>query len=77
MKDVYVVCVPRVEGVTRERMRRYIQEAVRCWGGQFHPDDGSEDGDPLGPPCVLMDRGAVKVFTEPRNPRKRFAGGHL
>lgn len=67
-KDVYLVCVPRVPGVSRARMTSFIQEAVRCWGGQLHPDDGTPDGDPLGPPCVLGQRGAVKVFPERRWP---------
>lgn len=74
MKDIYVVCVPRVKGVSRERMRQYIREAVRMWGGQFEPVDGPNGGDPLGPPCPLMERGAVTVYTEPRDPLKRYGG---
>jgi len=61
MKDIYIVMVPRVPGVTRERMTAYIKDAVSTWGGQFEPVDGPHGGDPLGPPCVLMDRGAVAV----------------
>jgi len=64
--DVYLVCVPRVPGVTRARMTSYIKEAVQAWGGQFEPVDGPRGGDPLGPPCALMVKGAVKVFPERR-----------
>lgn len=60
-KDYYIVSVPRVPGVSRARMQGYIQEAVSTWGGQFCPVQHPDGGDPLGPPCVLMKRGAVRV----------------
>ncbi len=78
MKDHYVVSVIRVPGVSRERMRKYILEAVATWGGQLEPQDGgypnseSGSGDPLGPPCPLMEKGAVTVKIVPRG-AKPFA----
>lgn len=65
-KDTYTVHVPRVPGVTRARMAAYIKDAVSSWGGQFAPanpapEDFCNEGDPLGPPCVLMKKGAVSV----------------
>lgn len=63
----FTVSVPRVPGVPHARFQAYIQEAVQDWGGQFHPDDDSVDGDPLGPPCVLMDQGAVVVTAQRRH----------
>ncbi len=72
MKDHYIVSVPRVPGVTRFRMQTYIRMAVSAWGGQFEPVDGGypdskpNSGDPLGPPCVLLKKGAVVVKMVPR-----------
>lgn len=66
------VSVPVVPGVTVERMKQYIEDAVSAWGGQFEPRDGGypdepdRKGDPLGPPCVLGRRGAVRVTQLPR-----------
>lgn len=71
-RDVYVVTVPRIEGVTRERMTAFIKDAIESWGGQLRPANAYDDpndvtaGDPLGPPCVLMKRGAVRVLAEAR-----------
>lgn len=71
-RDIYIVSVVRVPGVSRTRMLHYIKEAVTTWCGQFepvhggYPDSLPYSGDPLGPPCTLMNRGAVKVWAEPR-----------
>lgn len=27
------------ERITAHHIRAYVQDAVRCWGGQFHPGD--------------------------------------
>ena len=78
MKDHYIVSVPRVPGVPRERMRTFIQEAVAVWGGQVEPQNGGYpdskpgSGDPLGPPCPLGKNGAVTVKMIPRG-AKPFA----
>lgn len=70
-RDIYIISVPRVPYVTRARMAAFIKEAVSVWGGQLAPS-GDEFGfdperhDPLGPPAVLMNRGAVRVVAEAR-----------
>lgn len=39
MKEQYLVEIDRPAGVTVERMRHYIKDAVKCWSGQFNPDE--------------------------------------
>ncbi len=81
MKDHYVVSVIRVPSVSRERMRQYIHEAVSIWAGSFRPSQISHwptgyemegELDPLGPPCPLMEKGAVTMKMVPRG-AKPFA----
>ena len=70
----FTVSVPQVPEVSVDRFREYIREAVSAWGGQFEPQGGGypgspdSEGDPLGPPCPLMEAGAVRVVrqTKPR-----------
>jgi hypothetical protein len=71
------VAVTAVPGVSVARMKAFIEDAVSAWGGQFEPRDGGYpastpgSGDPLGPPCALGRRGAVKV-TQLRMNRLRW-----
>lgn len=70
----YTVRVVRAD--SRARLRSYIEEAVQAWGGQFEPRDGGYEhpdkvGDPLGPPCVLGEPGAV-IVTAQNKPTRRF-----
>jgi len=39
MKEQYVITLNRPPGVSITQMKTYISEAVRTWGGQYHPDD--------------------------------------
>ena len=67
--DFYIISVLRVKGVSRVRMLSYIRDAVSNWGGQFEPGV-----DPLGPPCELNKRGAVRVIASPRSLYKYHFG---
>jgi hypothetical protein len=64
----YIVSIREIDGVSEARMKAFIHQAVACWGGQFEPRAGGDNGngtfgtgDPLGPPCVLAQPNAVQV----------------
>lgn len=65
-RRLFTVAVSMPADVTTREMADYIREAVKCWGGSFHPDD----------PLFHLDKAQVTVRPWTGRVSKKDGGGY-